>query len=233
MTAVLDDIVAEGTTALGSFPAAYQQLTRVLADPNANAERIAAAIRVDPALTARLIGFVNASHLTGSRRVDSVSHAAMLVGRRQLRDVATASAVVHLFRGIPEHLVDMHAFWRHSLAVGLAASQLGRAAAHQTGQLFVPGLLHDMGALLLFLVKPDDSRQVLIETENRGVEARVVEKQVLGIDHTEVGAKLLQTWGLPDVAIAAARYHHEPSLAPEELRLAADFVHLADVAVSA
>ncbi len=230
----VDDLVSEGATSLGSFPAAYHQLTRMLAEPSANADRIAATVRVDPALTARILQFVNAGQRATGRRIESVAHAVMLLGRRQLREVATASAVVHLFRGIPEHLVDMGAFWRHSIAVGLAATHLARAVHGRLApNLFVPGVLHDVGALLLYLVRPRDTRRILIETENRGVESRFVEVEQLGADHGEIGARLQTAWSLPEAAIAAARFHHRPSEAPAERQMIVDLVHLADVAVSA
>jgi len=230
-TDVLDDIVRDGMTALDGYPDAYQQLLRVLADPTSNTEHVAAVVRVDPVLTARLLAFVNAAHV--GRRITNVAHAAMLVGRRQLRNLATASAVVHMFRGIPEHLVDMGAYWRHSLAVAIAANHLGLASPRRITGLFVPALLHDIGALLLFVARPNDARRILIETENRDVEGRIVERSILGTDHAELGARLQASWQLPERTSAVARYHHEPSAAPEEMRRSVDVVHLADVAVSA
>jgi len=228
---LVEDIVDEGTTALGSYPAAYQQLVRVLANPAANAEHIAAAVRIDPVLTARLLAFVNAAHL--GRRITTVTHAAMLVGRRQLRSLATASAVVHMFRGIPEHLVDMNAFWRHSVGVAIAANHLGLAAPGRVAGLFVPGLLHDIGALLLYLVRPEEARRILIDTENLAEEAREIERRHVGADHAELGARLQESWRLPERTVAVARFHHCPSAAPEPAQQAVDLVHLADVAVSA
>ena len=229
---MVEDLVEEGNAALGSFPAAYRQLSRVLDEPMANAERIACAVRIDPALTARLLSFVNAGHRQGGRKVESVAHAAMLLGRRQLQEIATASSVVYMFRGIPEHLIDMDAFWRHSLAVGLGATRLGQVSGSRLDP-FVPGLLHDVGALILFLVRPEQARAILIETENRGGQTRLVEREHLGVDHTEIGSRLQEHWGLLETSIAVARYHHSPSEAPEKVRPIVDLVHLADVATSA
>lgn len=227
-----DDIATEGAKALGSFPGAYQQLSRVLADPAANADRIAAAIQVDPALTGRLLHFVNSAQ-GPARPILSVPHAVMLLGANHVRELATASAVVHMFRGIPEHLVDMGAFWRHSFAVAIAAEALARAARYRGPSLFVPGLLHDIGALTIYLVRPREARRILIETENRGAPMRGVEQEVLGQDHAAIGERLQEQWGLPEVSPVVARFHHTPDEAPAEHQAAVDFVHLADVAVSA
>ncbi|MEN0062051.1 MAG: HDOD domain-containing protein [Myxococcota bacterium] len=228
-----DDIVEEGADLLGSFPAAYQHLTQVLADPTANADRIAVAIRVDPALTARLLGFANAAHRSKGKEIQSISHAVAMCGRSQLRDLATSSAIVSMFRGIPEHLIDMGAFWRHSMAVGIAAERLSNAVDRSRPSLFVPGLLHDIGALLLYMTRPDLARSILIATENLATEVREAESMWLGADHTEMGAQLLERWGLPVLSVACARFHHSPSEAAAPLQWAADLVHLADVAVSA
>ena len=99
--------------------------------------------------------------------------------------------------------------------------------------MFVGGLLHDIGALLVYLVRPDKARDILIETENRGAETRMVEREQLGVDHSELGAQLQIAWELPDLSVQIARYHHTPSEAPASAQDAVDLVHLADVAVSA
>ena len=222
------------TPQLGALPQAYHQLTRVLQDKSGNAQRIANAVQIDPALTARLLGVVNSAALAGGRSVDTVSHAAMLVGSAQLQQLALATAVVQMFQRMPEHLLDMRSFWKHSVAVALGTHLLARATgARRTEAAFVAGLLHDVGGLLVCLARPTAARDVLLATEGCGRPHHEVERERLGCDHAEIGAVLLEVWELPPATIDVVRWHHDPSAAPAASQRQVDLVHVADVAVSA
>ncbi|MEZ4238281.1 MAG: HDOD domain-containing protein [Myxococcota bacterium] len=227
--AQLDTIVADAPR-LGALPAAYHRLSEVLQDPAANAQHIAAAVRLDPDLTARLLRLVNTAAIRPPRPIDTVSQAAMRIGTVQLQQLALATSVVRMFRGMPEHLLDMASFWTHSVAVGLGTHLLGRALGYRsTESMFVSGLLHDVGTLLLCTVKPREVRNVLIETENRGLPHYVVEQQILGYSHADAGAVLLESWNLPRRVVDVAAWHHRLSDAAPPDRSLIDLVHVADV----
>ncbi|MBX2799301.1 MAG: HDOD domain-containing protein [Myxococcales bacterium] len=228
----MDMLVAQGRS-LGSLPDVFQRLTRVLEDPAANARTIAETVRIDPGLTAGVLGLANSAAYSPRSRVKTVAHAAAMLGSRRLREVALATSVVSMFRGMPEHLLSMRSFWRHSVAVGLCAQSLAAQAWRDAEETFVAGLLHDVGTLLLCLVEPTRARRVFMELENAQRAQVEVELDVLGFHHAELGARLLESWGLSHLPVAVARWHHAPSEAPEDVRSVADLVHVADVVVSA
>jgi HD-like signal output (HDOD) protein len=222
-----------GAPRLGALPAAYHRLSEVLQDPSASGERIAAAVRLDPDLTARLLRLVNSAALRPAKPIDTVSQAAMRIGTTQLQRLAMATSVIRMFRGMPEHLLDMASFWTHSIAVGLGTHLLGRILGHRhTESMFVSGLLHDMGTLLLCTVRPTDVRRVLIETENHARPHHVVEQELLGFTHADVGAVLLESWSLPRQVVDVAAWHHRAREAPPPYRALVDLVHVADVLAS-
>jgi HD-like signal output (HDOD) protein len=228
----LQTLVADAPR-LGALPAAYHRLSEVLHDPDASAQRIAAAVRLDPDLTARLLRLVNSAALRPARPIDTVSQAAMRIGTVQLQQLAMSTAVVKMFRGMPEHLLDMASFWTHSITVGLGTHLLGRTLGHRhTESMFVSGLLHDVGTLLLCTVRPKDVRQVLIETENQAKPHHEVEQQLLGFTHADVGAVLLDSWRLPRPVVDVAAWHHRGSEVPPPHRSLIDLVHIADVLAS-
>lgn len=220
--------------ALGVLPDTYLRLSEVLRDPNVNSERIAAVVRLDPGLTARLLRLANSAAMGASNKVENVSQAATRIGTNQLHNLALSTSIVRMFRGMPEHLLDMRSFWTHSIAVGFATSALARAGGQpRTESLFVRGLLHDVGTLVMCLTRPGDVRRVLVETENSGRPHEEVEREMLGYTHEHIGTGLMRVWGLPDDVVQAVRFHHRPSLAPTAVRAGADLVHVADVIVSA
>ncbi len=85
-----------------------------------------------------------------------------LIGTREISGLALGISVLSIFKNIPKETIDMHSFLRHSLACGLLSRVF---AAHknipQTEQMFVSGLLHDLGRLILYIYFPDESRNIL------------------------------------------------------------------------
>ena len=217
---------------IGALPAAYLELSRLLDDPDSSNENIGRAVIKDPALTAQLLRIVNSAYFGLNRPVDRISKAVALVGREQLRHVALATSVIHMFRLLPESMISMDSFWKHSLATGLCARGLGQNVPVRGEVLFTAGLLHDVGSLVICLNRPRAARNILMECENSGRLIDEVEREVLGCDHAEVGAALLTDWGIRGPAVAATAYHHKVSMA-EEHRRAVAVVHVADVVVAA
>lgn len=225
LTAFLHDEVA-----LGSLPGAYLRLSKVLQDPTSTPKQMADAVSMDPGLTARLLKLVNAPGFA-RRPIETVSHACLYLGRDQLRDLALATTVVQMFRGLPEHLLSMRSFWTHSVAVGLLAETLGQQAGVGSENLFVAGLLHDVGTLAISIGKPMDMRRVLMDAESRQCDLESAELDRLGFTHAECGELLLTRWGLPRFHVAAARHHHDGELAAvwRGHRQAVALIHIADV----
>ena len=217
---------------IAALPAAYVEITQLLDDPHADFDSIGAAVSHDPAMSAQLLRMVNSSFFGRGRQVHLISHAVGLVGRRQLRQVALSTMVIHMFRMMPESLVDMDSFWRHSLATGLCARGLGKNLVLSNEQLFTAGLLHDVGSLVILMNRPKEARRILTRCAQGSRLVHEVEREVLGCDHAEVGAALLECWGIGGATASAVAHHHHPMAAKSNHRVAA-LVHVADVVVSA
>lgn len=224
------DQLLEETEGLVSLPEVAVQVTRLVEDPNSSAEDIATAISREPALAARILRLAN-SPLYGMRsEVDTVARAVTVLGTLQVRDLVLASSAVHGFDGIPNELVSMEDFWRHSLYTGLAARRLARQVlSGREESSFTAGLLHDIGKLLLYHQQPQVAVQAFLAVLNGDApRINLAERTLLGFDHGELGGALLERWELPPHLVAAARFHHRPLEAPEPLRREALLVHLAN-----
>src|SRR5690606_35233625 len=122
----------------------------------------------------------------------------------------------------------MRQFWEHSLYTGVVARVLARHhRAPNTERFFVSGLLHDIGSLVLYHQRPEQSRAAL-ERARAGQPLHQAEQEIFGFDHSDVGAELMQAWNLPGPFIEAARHHHRPAQAGQ-FPLETALVHLADV----
>jgi len=125
----------------------------------------------------------------------------------------------------------MHSFLKHSLACGILSRVL---AAHlnsnQTEQLFVAGLLHDLGRLILYIHFPKELNNVITRSRNRSKLLFEEEIDYLGCNHAEVGKQLMTQWKLPLILEDSVFYHHNPSEAQQPIP--ATIVHLADIIVN-
>jgi putative nucleotidyltransferase with HDIG domain len=226
------DLLGHGFQA-PSLPMVCSRLNEALNDPRSSTLEIAELIGNDAALTARLLRLVNSTFYGFPTRIETPSQAVMIIGTAHLCDLALTTAISRMFRDIPEDLVSMESFWRHSIACGLTARVLATHRREPNAErFFVAGVLHDIGRLVLFQQAPDLARAALLRAHERGELLHAAERDVVGFDHAAIGATLLRTWGLPASLEECVAYHHDP-LQAHRHPLEAAIVHVADVITQA
>lgn len=220
--------LVERVAELVSLPEVCLRVNEMLADANVTSAQVGRVIRLDPALTARLLKIVNSAFYGFPSRIDTVTQAVTIIGLSELRALVVASSAYIAFKSIPTDLVDMDSFWHHSVYTGLVARNLapqcgipGREAA------FLSGLLHDVGHLVIYSQLPDEACRIIEQTDAADRSSCAVERDVLGFDHAQVGAELMQQWGLPQDLWEPVRFHHEPAAA-ENYAKDAGLIHVAN-----
>ncbi|MCP5196246.1 MAG: HDOD domain-containing protein [Gammaproteobacteria bacterium] len=220
--------LAQNTRTLFSLPDVVTCINQLIDDPNAQTTDLAEAILCDAGLAARLLRLANSAYYNPRRRVETIAHAIILLGHRQLRDLVMTTVAVSIFKGLPPELVNMDRFWLHSIRCGSAARRLAQYRQfHETEHFFIAGLLHGVGKLVLYSQYPERYREVL-ELAGENELARIAaERRVFKFTYAEVGAELLKSWRLYDHLHMAVAYHLEPSRAPSTYRLEATILHVA------
>ncbi|MEA4855154.1 HDOD domain-containing protein [Solidesulfovibrio sp.] len=215
---------------LASFPDIYFRLRQAIDDPGASAGRIAGIIGDDPGLAARLLRLANSPFYGLTRPIDSLARGVLRIGAGELAQLALGVAVVERFRDIPACCLTMRQIWEHAVGCGVLARVLG---AHVGGisqeRLFVSGLLHDLGRLVLLRRLPRHMALAMHLARERSEPLFAVERALLGFDHAAVGRALLELWHLPPELAAAVGDHH----LDRGMDLDAAIVHVADVATVA
>ena len=116
--------LVESMKSVCSLPASYQRVNDKVDDPKSSVADIAKTISMDQGLSARLLKLANSAFYGFPSRIETISSAVMIIGARELRDLALATAVISMFKDVPPALCDMKSFWRHSLACGLTSRLL-------------------------------------------------------------------------------------------------------------
>lgn len=220
------DLVTDNVQLL-SLPEVCLRIQQLADDPYADMAEFGQLVIQDPALTTRLLKLVNSAYYGFPGRVDTISRAVNLVGIAELRNLTLAMAAVEVFGGLENEHFDMLGFWRHSVYCALVARFLAKQAhVLHAERLFIAGLLHDVGRLLIFSLLQDESARIQQRME-QGEEVCAAERKELGFDHAQVGYELLSLWQIPKELRIAVAFHHLPEVA-EEARLEATLVALAN-----
>lgn len=224
----LDRLVDE-TSTVYSLPLFYERLNETINHPRSSIDDISKIITEDQGLTARLLRLANSPMFGCYARVDSITKAVTIIGTQQLRDLALAASVMGVFKGIPEDLLNMTSFWRHSIACGIIARSLAvYRRESNVERLFVAGMLHDVGQIVLAAARPEVSRELLEAQRDSGRLYQELESERLGFDHAELGGALLKKWKIPASIGEPVACHHSPGAA-EQFQLETALIHLADI----
>ncbi len=214
---------------LVSPPDVYVKVFDLMESPTATADEMGLIISQDPSLTARLLKIVNSPFYSFSAKIDTVSRAVTVVGLRELYSLVVAVSAVKSFSAIPNDVVNMDTFWRHSIYCGIISRLLAkRCHVLHPERLFIAGLLHDIGSLVIYNRAPDIAKKML--TIANGDEEKLFNAELdeLGFSHAELGGELLKQWSLPDNLQEAVAFHHDPVRA-KEAKMEASIVHMANL----
>ena len=215
------------------LPQAFITLRRTAQDPMSSTGDVARIIAMDPSLTAYVLRLANSALYSLPTRVETVDRAVACIGLAEIQTMAVGAMLGKVFKDPPRpDLLVMKDFWRHAVSVGLLSSALAeRLDLRGKDRFFVPGLLHDMGRLLLAIAEPELSAMALDRAIETGSSLDVAEREMLDFDHGALGGRVCKKWQLPESLGEAVACHHDPSRCPDNVMAAV--VHAADFLANA
>lgn len=223
------DSLLNGISAVPSLPLLHERLAEAINHPRSSISDIAKILSEDQGLTARILKLANSPLFGYFSKIDTITKAVTIIGVQQVRDLALAVSVMGLFRGIPEDLITMELFWKHSIACGLSARVLATSQREANlERFFVAGILHDIGRLVMFISAPEQCRILIEISRSEGRLLHDVEREHLGFDHGELGGSLLRSWKIPARVAEPVEFHHRCSQAIQYPR-ESSILHIADL----
>jgi putative nucleotidyltransferase with HDIG domain len=217
---------------LSTLPIIVMQINEVIRNPSSSTRDIANVISRDTSLTARLLKIVNSAFYGYPSKIDTLSRAVLVIGTKQICTLAMGLKIISFFKSIPSELIDMGSFLRHSVACGIVARLLAsHKNIHNVERLFVGGLLHDIGRLILYNHVPAQAKLNLTRARRTNQLLFKVEREAMQCDHTRVGGYLLKKWKLPVSLEDMVAYHHCPMKSKDPIE--SSVLHIADVVANA
>ena len=225
------DRILERVSDVPALPISAVKVIATLQNAAADLSEISRVIQCDPGLTAGLLRLAN-SALFGSRRdITSLDNAIAWLGTRRILDLVVGSTIKPMAtKQIRGYDLAAGELWRHSVAVACGSEELAKVLDMRVpGSAFAAGLLIDIGKSILGIELQIDGAEIQSRAFDRQLSFEQAEREVLGTDHAEVGAALLDHWDLPEEIISVVRWHHEPQFCPRRYRGVMNLVHASDL----
>ncbi len=209
-------------------PAVAASVLALSRDPDVNFSRLEEMISTDPALVAKLLRMSNSAYFGSQKKVTSINEAVVRIGLKVTRmTVLSFCLEADISPKVPKSF-EIERFWRHSLTTAVSARTVAeRIWPAKSDNAFAAGILQDIGMVALQCAMPERYAEVLEKRHTHpSLRIEEVEQGVLGFTHAEVGAALLQKWGIPEEVYGPVRLHHDPDsgkalgAGPETIRLA-------------
>ena len=210
------------------LPDVVTKLLTLLKDGKTEPKDLEQHLYCDPVLVAKMLALVNSPFYGVAHQIVTIKDAVMVLGFRGLRSLLLTSGTAKFLQrdyGCYGH--EPKGLWKHSLAVATCCKALAKATQQHpeaVEEMFVVGLLHDIGKMLL---APYLQERKVVAGPGRDIAE--IERKVLGIDHGEAGELVATKWDLSPVVRNALRHHHDPVEQPTDavciVRIADRLVH--------
>lgn len=220
---------------LPTLPEIVLELHAALDDELSSDGQVSGIVERDPALASRLLRVANSAFFNVGDPIGTVLAAIQRLGVNHVRSICIVLDIVK-WSSARDGAFNHREFWAHSAAVGLAAQYLCQEStlrgAVNASDLYMAGLLHDVGILILDQFFPERFQEVLAVSGDFDLPLWRLEAMVLGMDHGEIGGLLLGNWSLPSAITGIVTHHHHPATAPEQLQDACRLAEAAEVLCS-
>lgn len=217
---------------LFTLPDTFYRIKEIINNPRSSAQDIAQVVALDTALTARTLKLVNSPFYGFPQKIETISKAVTVIGTKQLSTLALGISVLKLFQDVPSTYLDMEKFWKHCLAVGLCAKLISEYIDYaEAEKIFVGGILHDLGRLVLLKKAPKQTAAAIKYTWENDMYLNQAEKMYIGLTHDRIGAELCNLWKLSPLLGDMVKQHHAPrqGIHGQECSI----IHLAEIMVNA
>ncbi len=191
------------------LPDAVVQIKRLIDDNASDMEDIARVITFDPALTIQILKIANSALYKFPNKIDSVTKAIQVIGTNSVYDLVIACGICRAFGGLNGDIINLEEFWENSVFCALLCKYLAeKKGLREPERMFVSGLLHNIGELVMLQFNPQLAQKCA--QFNEAQTPYDLQTKYIGSTYAEMGATLIQMWGLPSTITSPIKsIHHQ------------------------
>jgi putative nucleotidyltransferase with HDIG domain len=210
-------------------PKVVPELLKLPREPDVDSSKVVKLISFDPALTANTLRMCNSAYFAAATPTADLQEAVTRLGFQQVYQLVAAASGARLLAPAQKgYGMDQGELWKHSVAAAVAAQAIATQLMDDTNVVFTAALLHDIGKIVLAQSLEASYFKLVRETETQQQSLLEAEQKLLGVQHAEVGGRLLTRWRFSPNIVSAVWFHHTPQGAGSHQRLAA-YVYLGNM----
>jgi putative nucleotidyltransferase with HDIG domain len=211
-------------------PKILPQLLALLSRDDVESSQVVDLMMYDPALTAAALQLANSAYFGAAPASDLSEAVARLGFNRTYQLVAAVSGAQLLSSAQKGYGIDEGELWQHSVASAVASQLIAAKLGDDGNLVYTCALLHDLGKVVLAQGLEKIYAKIVEDVEKNQQALIEAEKKLLGVQHAEIGGRLLARWKFPANIVSAVCFHHDPMAAGERehQRLAA-YVYVANL----
>ncbi|HIJ89827.1 MAG TPA: HDOD domain-containing protein [Deltaproteobacteria bacterium] len=210
---------------LPTLPGIVAKLGKMAENPDTTTEQMGRVISKDHILASKLLKLVNSAFYGFPQRISSLNSAIILLGFNVIKSLIISASIFEVMESQDVEL------WEHSLGCAVVCNVLARhLGVKDPEEISTAGLIHDIGKVAIKMELPREYEMITELSRQKKISRLEAERELLGLDHAEVGSWLAKSWNLPNKLVEPIACHHDPQLAKEEKQSSA-IVHFADIMI--
>ena len=227
----LDSMLSE--ISIPPMPANRLKLLSIIRLPNdkINIGPLTRLLAVDPGLFAMILKLANSSYYRGVEKISSLRSAVTRIGLTDTVNAISFFCVQNTLPAFPTFKgFSSEAYWKFSWACAIVARRLGHPNLGMKvlpGELYMAGLLHGIGKLMMGIHYPGDFEKCLAKAAKTKQPLHKIEQEIFGTVDGFLTSKIMKFWNLPDNICAGVAFYQIPELAPPEYREIAGLIQFA------
>lgn len=214
---------------LPTLPMVANNVIQLTQNPESTAFEIAEAISRDQTLASKVLRTANSAYYGFPKKITTVHYAIVVLGLNNIKNIVLSTAIMDRFpNSSGQSVFDRTEFWKHSLLCGIICKKISEhMGLKNLEEMFMCGLLHDFGKLIMDSLFHDEFVQALALAKKENTSLMIAENKIFNFNHSGVGAMVLKKWSFPASLVKAVEFHHFPHESTGSFRIAS-IVHVAD-----
>ncbi|MBE0585214.1 MAG: GGDEF domain-containing protein [Desulfofustis sp.] len=197
---------------LPTLPTVASKLITLTSREDTTLTDIANLIAHDVSLSAKILKVSNSAFYSFPQQIGSIKQAVSILGTNAVRSLVLSFSFLSIRDGSHKSRFDFATFWERSLAAAVAAKLiLEKVQGVDTEEVFISGLLQNLGELIFARTFPDTYEQVIEAVTDSQHDLLAAEESILGATHCSIGYEVAKHWSFPEALLQPLRYHHHPA----------------------